>query len=77
MSICGGMHECVCDGEDIYIYNESGDRGPEEKRDSSTGVQYGVLVLRCHIPVHQAWPCLCELDHLHHEKVACHKALIR
>ena len=50
--------------------NESGDRGLEEKRDSSTVVQRGVLVLRCHIPVHQAWPCLHQLAHLYHENPA-------
>ena len=38
--------------------------------DSSSAVQCSVLVLRCHIPVHQAWPCLRELAHLYHENPA-------
>ena len=42
----------MCEG-----MRESGKRG-EEMRDSSSAVPYSVLVLRCRIPEHQAWPCL-------------------
>ena len=50
---------------------QKGTKVKKGERDSCSAVQCDVLVSRCtYIPVQQAWPCLCLLDHLHHENPA-------